>query len=66
MQKSQGRTLHYTEDLRFIRQAEKAQLEDLRILCTYAEYCIGVQQVGIDQDEAAAFKENLHITTIFH
>ena len=64
MQKTKGRTLHYTEDLRFIRLAEKEQLEDLRVLCTYAEYCIGVQQVGIDQDEAAAFKENLHSITM--
>lgn len=64
VQQSKGRTLHYTEDLRLIRQAQKEQLEDLRVLCTYAQYCISVQTVGIDQDEGAAFKENLsRITT---
>ena len=63
-QQSKGRTLHYTEDLRLIRQAQKDQLEDLRVLCTYAEYCIGIQAVGLDQDEAAAFKENLSQITV--
>ena len=58
-QQSKGRTIHYTEDLRLLRQIQTDQLEDLRVLCTYAEYCIGVQSVGIDQDEASAFKENL-------
>lgn len=63
-QQSKGRTLHYTEDLRLIRQVQKDQLEDLQVLCTYAQYCIGVQSVGIDKDEAAAFKENLNQITV--
>lgn len=58
-QQVQGTTLHDTENIRLIRQALTAQQEDLQLLCTYAEYCIGVQHVGIDDDEVVAFKENV-------
>lgn len=63
-QSTQGTTLHHSENLRILRQVQMQQLEDLQMLCTYAEYCIGVQTVGIDEDEATAFNENIRKVSV--